>query len=107
MYQTAIRIRDVFDLHPERAIRDGTNSEKMSAREFKWSPEDADLMNTFAETLVPGKCLLERSMERVKMAVIDTLYESLHKATKQEQLERELRNKAQISKSADALKGAA
>ena len=57
-YTVAFLLRDTFDLHPARAVRNGMNCHDHSGRVFDGSADDKAVMNLFFDLLVPGKTSL-------------------------------------------------
>ena len=84
IYSTALLLRDVFDLHPDRAIRDGMNSQVPSGRKLTGTASERELVASFFSALLPGKSLLTRAMDRATVAVSDNLYQRLHVPTVRE-----------------------
>ena len=89
LYGTALLFRDVFDLHPARAIADGLNSKHTSGREVEGTADEQSLLRMFFDILIPGKTCFERAMERTTMAISDKQYDEQHVLTTKE---RELRD---------------
>ena len=81
IYSTALLLRDVFDLHPARAIKDGMNSAYTSGRTLTGTQSERKIVQAFFQALMPGKSLLSRAMDRATMAVSDSLFKKLHVAT--------------------------
>ena len=85
LYSVEMVLRDVFDLHPARAIRNGLKrSDKPSGRKFEGDQEQQELLKSFFQTLMPGKSLLERATDTATMKVDQELYEKDHLPTKAE-----------------------
>ena len=85
LYNVANLLREVFDLHPARAIRNGLKkTDKPSGRLFNGTEEEKALLQSFYDTLVPGKSLFERAMDTATMCIDKNVYDKNHRPTKSE-----------------------
>ena len=57
IYSTALLFRDVFDLHPARAIKDGINSAYTSGRTLTGTQSERKIFQAFFQALMSGKSL--------------------------------------------------